>query len=361
MNYTIPELPLKLDIETKKVLKKLAIARSALAELKGFAARIPNIAILINTLALQEAKDSSEVENIITTHDELFREGLKLDQLDNLAAKEVQNYALSLRRGFDLVLENNLITNRTILEIHQILEENNAGYRALPGTKLMNDLTNEVVYVPPQLNSEIKDHMANLLLYINDELDDLDPLVRMAIIHHQFESIHPFYDGNGRTGRILNILYLIAQGLLNFPILYLSRYINQNKQEYYRLLQAVRLDDSWEEWVLFILEGVATISTQSIALISSIKETIQESKSYLRSNYAFYSQDLLNHLFMHPYTKIELLANDLSCNRKTASSYLNQLAADERGILKKLKKGRTNYYVNTKLLQLLATFDFKLT
>ena len=359
MIYDIPKLPLSIELETKPILKRLATARSALAELKGVSASIPNMTILVNTLSLQEAKDSSEVENIVTTHDELYKAELKLTKEKSLAAKEVQNYVAALKKGFDLIRTHGLLTNNIILEIHKELEQNDAGYRSVPGTELKNDRTQEVVYTPPQHKDDIIRLMDNLVNYINDEeLEDIDPLIKMAVIHHQFESIHPFYDGNGRTGRIINILYLLAKGLQDYPILYLSRYINQHKSTYYRLLQEVRTKGIWEEWILFILDGVEKVSSQSILLIKEIKIVMQEYKNHIRSRYPFYSQDLLNNLFRHPYTKIEFLKYDLQCNRKTASSYLNQLAEDEKNILTKLKMGRHNYYVNTKLVDLLTSYDF---
>ena len=212
--------------ETRSVLKKTAEAHRYLAELKGVAASIPNEAILINTLALQEAKDSSEVENIVTTHDELYKANLFEEAITNPATKEVQDYAFALKQGFHIARQNKLIRLSDILAIQQNLEHNNAGLRKLPGTELKNTRTGEVIYTPPQHADDIAELMENLILFINDdEQCDADPLVKMAIIHHQFESIHPFYDGNGRTGRILNILYLVIKDLLNLPVLYLSRYI----------------------------------------------------------------------------------------------------------------------------------------
>lgn len=354
MKYDIPPLPLNAEVETLKILKKLPQVRAALAELKGIAATIPNIAILINTLTLQEAKDSSAVENIVTSHDELFKASLEIKRFKSLASKEVQHYAAALHKGFGMVQETQLITNRVILDIQQELEQNTAGYRQVEGTKLVNDTTKEVVYTPPQTEAEIRKHMDVLLRYINeDDLEEVDPLIKMAIIHHQFESIHPFYDGNGRTGRIINILYLVAKGLLDYPILYLSRYVNQNKDEYYRLLQDVRRNGEWEAWILYMLDGVESISRQSIALIKEIKQIMQSYKNHIRDNYPYYSQDLLNNLFRHPYTKIEFLAKDLQINRKTAGKYLNEMAEDPKNILSKYKVGKLNYYVNNELVNLL--------
>lgn len=361
MKYNLSFLPYPIDFETKTVLKRLPKVHASLAELKGIAATIPNVNILINTLALQEAKDSSAVENIITTHDELFKAELNISMVKNIATKEVQNYASALKKGFAIVSKTKLLTNSTILDIHKELEQNNAGYRSVPGTELKNDRTQEVVYTPPQNRQEIKALMANLIDYINDcSMHDIDPLIKMAVIHHQFESIHPFYDGNGRTGRIVNILYLVASGLLDLPVLYLSRYVIQNKNEYYRLLQDVRDTENWEEWILYMLQGVETVSKQSIELIKSIKDLMQDNKIYIRKNYKFYSQDLLNNLFRHPYTKIEFLQNELGISRQSASKYLNDLAKDEKRILTKVKVGRDYFFINQSLMELFMRYDYKL-
>lgn len=206
---------------------------------------------------------------------------------------------------------------------------------------------------------EIEVMMTNLIAYINDDsLHDVHPLIKMAIVHHQFESIHPFYDGNGRCGRIINILYLVLKELLDYPVLYLSRYIIQNKDSYYRLLQQTRNSGNWEEWILYILEGVEIVSRQSIELITGIKTEMQRYKNILRDNYKFYSQDLLNNLFKHPYTKIEFLQQDLNVERRTAAKYLNILAEDENRILEKIKIGNTNFYMNTGLMNLLLNHDY---
>lgn len=351
--WEIKRLPLAIDFETKKVLRALPSAHAALAELKGIASTIPNQSILINTLGLQEAKDSSAIENIITTHDDLFKSELNLDGFNSLEAKEVQSYILAMKRGFELVSKTGLLTNKTILEIQAVLENNNAGFRKLPGTALKNATTGQTIYTPPQDYNEILDLMSNLEKYINDpELHDCDPLIKMAIIHFQFESIHPFYDGNGRTGRIINILYLIIQGLQNLPVLYLSNYIIKNKQDYYRLLQNVRDENIWEEWILFMIKGIEITSKETIELITNIRDLMLDYKHRLRNNYKFYSQDLLNNLFKHPYTKIEFVVTDLNISRLTAASYLNKLADD--GMLKKEKMGTANYYVNIDLFNLLT-------
>jgi Fic family protein len=237
------------------------------------------------------------------------------------------------------------------------LEENDAGFRKVPGTELKNEQTGEIVYTPPQTHDEVVDLMSNLEQFINDNaLSDWDPLVKMAIIHHQFESIHPFYDGNGRTGRMINILYLVKEGLLNLPILYLSRYINQNKGDYYRLLQKVRTENAWEEWVLYILDGVEQTSLQTIKVIEGIKKLMQSHKDRMRSELPkIYSQDLLNNLFRHPYTKIDFVMEETGVSRKTAAKYLDEL--DKLGIVSKQKIWKENYYINTDLFNLLQNVN----
>jgi Fic family protein len=349
----LKKLPIEQDVETKKVLKKLASAHRALAELKGVVSTIPNETILINTLGLQEAKDSSAIENIITTHDDIYKADLNLEGFKSLNAKEVQNYISALKKGFSLISGKKILTNNDIIEIQSELEKNRAGFRKLPGTALKNATTGETVYTPPQEYSEITDLMANLEQFINDDtMSDFDPLIKMAIIHYQFESIHPFYDGNGRTGRIIKVLYLVMKDLLNLPILYLSRYIISHKGDYYKLLQEIRETDNWENWLLFMLEGIEQISKETIELIGKIRDLIFEYKNILRDNYKFYSQDLLNNLFKHPYTKIEFIERDLNVSRITAAKYLNELAKD--GLLRKEKLGTGNYYINEKLMDLLT-------
>lgn len=347
-------LPIRVDVETKRVLKRLATARGALAELKGTAGIVPNEGTLISTLSLQEAKDSSAIENIITTHDDLFRSDAKGHAFVSLAAKEVYNYVEALTSGYIRVQQTHLITCNDIIEIQSRLEQNRAGFRVLPGTELRNDSTGETVFIPTQSNDEIIRLMNNLEAFLNDEaLSDLDPLIKMTIVHHQFETIHPFYDGNGRTGRIVNILYLVKEGLLNTPVLYLSRYINQHKAEYYRLLQAVRADKAWEEWVLFMLAGVEVTAIQTTKLIHEIRDLMQRHKMTIRGQLPkIYSQDLLNNIFNHPYSKISFVERDLGVTRVTATKYLEELC--RIGIMDKLKVGRDNYYINIELVRLLT-------
>jgi len=353
MKWQPSNLPYNINLDTIPILKKLAIAHRSLAELKGIAQSIPKQEVLINTLALQEAKDSSEVENIVTTHDELYKSSLKVNNYFSPQSKEVQNYVAALKRGFEIVKTKQVLTVNGIIEIQEVLEKNNAGLRKVPGTSLKNQKTGEVVFEPPQDATIIKELMSNLEKYINDPLmSEYDPIVKMAVIHFQFESIHPFYDGNGRTGRIINILYLVLNELLDLPILYLSRYIIQHKADYYRLLQTVRTEENWEEWILFMLDAVIETSKQTIILIQSMKELMLKIKNDLRDNYKFYSQELLNHLFKQPYTKIEFLMDDLNISRVTASGYLNVLAENE--LLVKHKIGKSNYYINWQLMEILT-------
>ena len=270
------------------------------------------------------------------------------------ATKEVRSYADALLHGFHRVKSHSLLTCNDMIEIYQRIKRNSAEFRVTPGTTLKNDLTGEVVYQPPQSNDEIVEYMTNLERFINDAgMCDWDPLVKMCVIHHQFESVHPFSDGNGRTGRVINILYLVLQDLLDLPVLYLSRFIIKNKGEYYRLLQAVREDQAeWQNWILFMLKGIEETSIETIALIKSIKELMMLHKQKIRSDLPkIYSQDLLNNLFKHPYTKIDFVCQDLQVTRPTAVSYLNQLV--NAGILSKMKMGRDNFYLNVQLFDLL--------
>ena len=337
--------------DTPAILKKLASSSRRLAELKGIAASIPNQGILINTLGLQEAKDSSEIENIVTTHDELFKDDVLPDSFANPAAKEVLRYRQALRVGFEQVRASSLLTANHIIQIQGELERNNAGFRKLPGTAL-KDGAGRTVYTPPQDPAEIVSLMRDLERFLNDpDALAVDPLIKMALAHHQFESIHPFYDGNGRTGRIVNVLYLVKEGLLDIPVLYLSKHIVRTKADYYRLLQTVRDDDTWEDWVLYMLDAVEQTATQTLATIHAIKAALFDYKHRIRAQHKFYSQDLINNLFTHPYTKIDFLQRDLQVSRLTATKYLDALAAS--GFVQKQKVGRSNYYVNQALNQIL--------
>jgi len=356
-SYQIPNLPLSFNFESVAIYKQLTLASRALAELKGAAKTIPNESILLNTLVLQEAKDSSEVENIVTTQDEVYQADLDLKEtVIKSAQKEVLRYRQAMHIGFELVRKNKLLTNAVIKQIQQELEANNAGFRAVPGTMLKNG-QNETVYTPPQTKDEIELFMSNLEQFINNPaVSDLDPLIKLPIIHHQFESIHPFYDGNGRTGRIINILYLVANDLLDLPILYLSRYINHNKADYYKLIQSIR-DNSpsnetdWESWIIFMLRGIELTAKETVILVQNIKVLMQDYKQKIRPVFGTkYNHELLNNLFRHPYTKIEFIMRDLDVTRLTASKYLEELSAI--GLVEKIKIGKTNYYINQQLVDL---------
>ena len=353
MKFVLKTLPPEIDLETTAVLKKAASTHRYLAELKGVSATIPNQSILINTLSLQEAKDSSAIENIITTHDDLFREDIFPEYALSAAAKEVSRYVTALKKGYSLVKSSGLLTSNQIIDIQAEMEKHRSGFRKLPGTELRNEQTGETVYIPPQGHQVIISLMSNLEKYINDDsLSDVDPLIKMAVIHYQFESIHPFYDGNGRTGRIINVLYLVLEDLLNIPVLHLSRYIVKNKGTYYRLLQQVRDKAAWEEWILFMLNAVEETSKQTILMVEAIRKALQDYKQFIRAKYKFSSQDLINNLFFHPYTKIEFIMRDIKVSRHTATKYLDALCED--GLLKKQKIIRTNYYINTALYGILT-------
>lgn len=362
-SYEIPLLPLPYDLETKAVLRQANKANRKLAELKGVAQTIPNERILISSLTLQEAKDSSAVENIVTTQDDLYRAGLDAGfTLIGAATKEVLFYREAINEGFKLVRNKNILTLNDIKRIQEVLEQNSAGFRTTPGTQLKRSSDGAVIYTPPQDGQLIVELMSNLEQFINDdELCPIDPLVKMAIIHHQFESIHPFYDGNGRTGRIVNILYLVTSGLLDLPILYLSWYITHNKAEYYERIQAIRNatgDNSaqWEEWILYMLRGVEQTAEETITLVKNIGNLMTKYKNIIRPAFGRkYSHELLNGLFYHPYTKIGHLESNMQVSRQTAAKYLDKLAS--LGLLQKERMGKENYYINTQLMELFLTFS----
>lgn len=356
-HYDIPLLPLPYDFETKAVLKQVNLANRRLAELKGIARTIPNENILLSTLVLQEALDSSAVENIVTTSDELYKADLNLKgQISNAAAKEVLQYREAMSLGFSRVRKLKVLSLNDIKAIQQVLEHNDAGFRRVPGTVLQSS-AGDVVYTPPQDYAEVERLMSNLENYINlPNMHEVDPLIKLAIIHHQFESIHPFYDGNGRTGRILIILYLVINDLLDLPILYLSRYITHNKGAYYRLIQQIRDKNSdnlreWEQWILFMLRGVEETAEQTIELVKQIYDLMTEYKQTLRPLFGRqYKHELINNLFFHPYTKIEYMEKDMMVKRKTATKYLDTIV--EAGLLRKIRHGRSNYYINSRLMDL---------
>ena len=347
MEKLLAPLPPQIDLETPAVLKALIAAHRHLAELKGVAKTIPNGGMLISTLALQEAQSSSAIENIITTQDQLYKYQLQSDKVDPVT-KEVAFYAQALHLGYKEVVKVEALTLNTIIEIQGVLEGNRAVLRKTPGTILKNELTGKVVFQPPSPDRLLA-YMTGLEQFMNHK-QSLDPLVCMALIHHQFETIHPFYDGNGRTGRIVNILYLVLNGLLDTPILYLSRYINYRKDQYYSLLQTVRDTNEWEAWILYILKAVSETAKHTTAVVEAIGDLLIEQKQQIRTNHKFYSQDLMNSLFSHPYTKVAFIEEALGVSRATATRYLDALCD---GTLSKHRLGRESYYVNDALVALL--------
>jgi len=348
----LPKLPPKREkVETLEILRQLSKSSNALGVLKGIAKTIPNQAMLINAMVLQEAKDSSEIENIITTQDELYK-ALATNGKRPAQVKEVINYRKAIFIGFDLIKEQRFLRLKDIETIQKTIIENNAGIRQMPGTVLKNDKTGEVVYTPPQEKDEILNLLSNFLEHFNENENDLSPLINLAILHYQFESIHPFYDGNGRTGRILNILYLSINELLDIPILYLSSYINENKSEYYRLLNSVNKTDKWDEYILYILKAIEITSNKTIEKINQIKELLNKTIEIAQEREPkIYRKELIELLFEQPYSKIDFVVKRLNVERKAASRYLKRI--EQIGILKSQKIGRETVYVNTKLIEIL--------
>ena len=349
----LPLLPPKQSlVETIAILKQESKSAVALAELKGLTNTLPNPNILINAVILKEAQASSGIENVITTQDKLYQALYAKSAKPDVATKEVLRYREALLMGTLLIKEKRFLNTNGIITIQKELEENNAGLRKLPGTALINDLTNEVIYTPPDSFHSISGLMKNLEEYINIDEDDMSPLIKLAIQHYQFESIHPFYDGNGRTGRIINVLYLILKGLLNEPVLYLSSYIIQNKGDYYRLLQEVRTKNNWEDWILYMLKGIEQTALSTIEQINEINHLFSETQKLVQEKLPrIYSKDLIEQLFIHPYCKIEFLVENLNLERKAASRHLNNLK--EIDVLKSLSKGKEVIYINEKLFDLL--------
>ena len=342
----VPPAPEKYD--SIDLWKRESAARSALAELKGFANIIPNQSILINAIVLQESKDSSEVENIITTKDKLYQ-AISASKVVDPETKEVMYYREALYEGWAKAQNQGYISINDIIEIHKILIRNDAGIRKTPGTVLLNGGTSEVMYSPPDDPDILSKLLSNLAEYLND---DENSLIKLGIIHYQFESIHPFYDGNGRAGRILNILYLLLKNYLDIPILYLSSYIIKNKAEYYRLLRGVTRDDEWGQWVQYILKGIELTAIETIRKIRRIKSLLDERIEYIKKESPkIYSKELVELLFENPYCKVEFLVKGIGVERKTASAYLHKLT--DAKVLELKKIGRENIFINTGLMDIL--------
>ncbi len=334
---------------------QLIMAHRRLAELKGVAPLLPNQDILLNTLALQEAKDSSALENIITSHDELFKQGLEMPQFSHAAAKEVGRYSAALKLGFAQITSKGRLTLDDLVAIQAalVIGEPGPGIRTRPGTIVLNRTSGEVIYTPPQDHDQIVELLERMLACFNEAPDlGLDPLLRMALIHYQFEKIHPFYDGNGRTGRILNLLYLVQHGLLDLPILYLSRYIVREKSTYLAHFRADQTNDHWEAWLKFMLRGVELTSTETIQTIHALRDLMADYQERIKTRLPkIYSLDLLNALFKHPYTKIDFVVRDVGVQRAAAARYLDALTGE--GFLDKQKLWRSSYYINQPLFELL--------
>lgn len=348
----LPLLPPAIeDIESILILRQVNKSSIRLAELKGLAQTLPNPNILLNAVILKEARVSSEIENVITTHDQLYQ-ALSTNNLNvNSATKEVLRYREAILMGYNLIQKKGFLNTNSIIDIQEVLEENNAGLRKLPGTSLKNALTGEVIYTPPDDKDKILHLMKNLEHYINDQ-DDLSPLIKLAVQHYQFESIHPFHDGNGRTGRIINVLYLILNGMLNSPILYLSNYIIKHKADYYRLLQEVREKNNWEEWIIFMLKAVEETAEETIKQIEEINNFFSAMKAEIREKAPkLYNKELLELLFEQPYCKVEFLVDRLKISRATAAKYLKGL--ELTGLLKSKKIWKETIYINIGLFEIL--------
>lgn len=347
----LPSLPPGGELETKAVLKRAIGATRALAELKGAGDLIPNQSILINSIPLQEARASSEIENIVTTDDKLFRAAASELEADP-ATKEVLRYRTALKSGFEHLGSRPLSTN-TMIQICGILHGYDMDVRKLSGTVIANPNTREVIYTPPTGEQVIREKLANLESFIHED-SPLDPLVRMAVMHYQFEAIHPFHDGNGRTGRILNILYLVERGLLKIPVLYLSRFIIENKNDYYRLLNGVTSAGDWEPWVLYMLTAVEETAKWTCEKVHAIRQLTQETRSKVKEALpGIYSRELIDAIFMQPYSKTAYLVDAGLAERKTASTYLRRLT--DIGVLTQLRVGRENVYLHPRLLELLKS------
>jgi len=348
----LPPLPPPQELESRTVLKACITARAALAELKQAAELIPNQTMLINTLPLLEAKDSSEIENIVTTTDQLFQHAQSdgHGQADP-ATKEALRYRSALRRGYQSLKERPLCT-ATAVEICRTLKAVDMDIRKTPGTQLENDKTGDIIYTPPEGEALLRDMLANWEHFIHNEVD-IDPLIRMAVAHYQFEAIHPFSDGNGRTGRVINILFLIQQDLLQLPILYLSRHIIQNKSDYYRLLLSVTKDHDWESWILFMLKAVEDTSHWTTKKIGAIRDLSEHTTAYVRQSLPkIYSRELVDVIFEQPYCRISDLVHKGVAKRQAASRYLKELT--QKGILREMTYGKEKLFFHPKLMLLLS-------
>ena len=346
----LPLLPPSIDIETKRILRKTISAGRALAQLNGTILNLPNPTLFIDTIYLQEAKASSEVENIITTNDELYKSYVADKKVENSATKEVLSYKNALWLGLEELKTKPFITTNLCIKIVQCIKQNSASIRVTPGTTLASS-QGEVIYTPPSGDEIIRGKLANLEKFINEE-DEIDPLIKMALLHYQFEAIHPFADGNGRTGRILLLLYLKLSGLLEVPAIYLSEYIIQNKNDYYLRLRGVTENNNWEDYILYMLDMIETTSLKGLERLNLINQAMEEVTNEIKSNLPkIYSKDLIEILFKLPYTKRQNLIDENIGNAKTVGNYL--IALEDHGILSSIKVGKEKLYLNQKLLKIL--------
>lgn len=346
----LPTLPPAHELETRTILKACIQARTALAELKQAAELIPNQSMLINTLPLLEAKDSSEIENIVTTTDQLFQQANSAHEADP-ATKEALRYRTALHQGYQELKTRPMCTT-TAVQICQTLKGTAIDVRKTPGTQLINDRTGEVIYTPPDGEQTLRDLLSNWERFLNDN-EEIDPLIRMAVAHYQFEAIHPFIDGNGRTGRIINILYLIQENLLHLPILYLSRYIIAHKGDYYQRLLDVTKDCAWEAWVLFMLKAVEETSIWTTSKIAAIRVLAEQTSHFVRASLPkIYTRELVDVIFEQPYCRIQDLVDKNIAQRQAASRYLKSLVTI--GVLKEVTVGKEKLFIHPKLMKLLS-------
>jgi len=352
---SLPDLPPKADLETVELLKLVNKSNKLLAELKGYCQTLPNPNLLLNTIVLQESKESSAIENIVTTQDELYKATLDItSSIKNAAAKEVIQYRQAMYWGLEEMQKKEAITTNLLVGVMQRLRGTDENIRKNPGTKLANPITKDIVYTPPEGEETIRQKLAALEKFVNnDEYADLDYLIKMALIHYQFEAIHPFTDGNGRTGRILNVLYLINKNLIGLPVLYLSYYIIQNKPDYYRLLREVTEKGNWTEWVAFIVKGVGDTALLTLQKINAILKLKTDSEGLIKQALkSSYSRELCDLLFSYPYIKIKVLEENNIAKRQTAGEYLRKIEAT--GLLRSLKIGNETYYINHQLMNILS-------
>src|SRR5690554_1126861 len=349
----LPLLPPQEKLETESILKKTISAGRALAELKGLGKSIPNQALLVDSVILQEAKASSEIENIITTNDALYKAfTAKLNSIDP-ATKEVLRYREALRHGYHFLKKHHHLTTNLFIKIVQIIKQNQAGIRSVPGTTIKDMVRNEIVYTPPEGETRIRNLLKNLENFIHQD-DKIDPLIKLPVIHYQFEAIHPFLDGNGRTGRIINILYLVLNNLLELPVLFHSKAIIENKKDYYQLLNKVTMKNDWEPWIIYMLDVIEETARLTSQKILAIYRLMQETTERVQRVFSkrVNTKGLVEILFHQPYTKGQFLVNANIAERKTAAEYLKEL--EKKGILQSYKIGKEILYLNVGLYDLLS-------